>query len=372
MFVDATRGAAMGLVCLSHFGLFYFWNAGGLQAAHLIMHVALPATTVFMLVSGIVCGMLLAPGASGSHRLKDKLADRALFLLGPGHLMVRAGHWKVIAMAPASSHWLFATDVIGVSLILGIWIIPRTRSLTRAALGFLLFGASWIIYLAWSPHALYALLFKDFMFGEVQSGASGVIFPILPWLGFYFVALAFGEQVAAWREQSRDLARLLVLIGVPLVVVAVLLHLCRGLVPFNLQLLLSAGQKYPPGPTYLLFGSGFGVLLLATNAWLAKQGYFQRTLEFFALVGRNALVVFLVQYFVYYCGFLLLRLPISRLWPLYFGLSLVVNFGTAWLWERYFGSKYLTVGWPWRRRPLPATVSSNETAVRTAFEIAEK
>ena len=106
----------------------------------------------------------------------------------------------------------------------------------------------------------------------------------------------------------------------------------------------SAGQKYPPSAPYLLGSAALGCAVLAAAAWMEDRGLFPRAFALLALVGRNSLVVFVLQYFVYYVGFFLLRLPLSPLWPLYFGISILINVGCGWLWEKYVGNRYLTVG----------------------------
>ncbi|HYQ03522.1 MAG TPA: heparan-alpha-glucosaminide N-acetyltransferase domain-containing protein [Polyangiaceae bacterium] len=351
IFVDATRGLAMVLVCLSHFGLFYFGRGSAPRAAALTFHLALPATTTFMLVSGAMAGLLLTREGGRAETLKDKLVDRGLFLLGPGHLLLRLAHWKVIASSPASSHWLFVTDAIGACLVVGAYVVIKMRQQSRALAGLVLFAGCWVAYLSWWPTASASALLKDYLIGEEQNPAHGVIFPILPWLAFYLIATTLGEQLGVWRNRGKDLPRSLLLLAVPLLGLSAALHVTRRLWHNDqLRAMLSAGQKYPPGPSYLLFGSGIAVFLLAFISWLEGQGYLTRLITFLATAGRASLTLFVVQYVVYYWWFLSLQLPVSGLWPLYFGLSLAFNFGAAWLWDRYCGNRYLTVGWPWFRR----------------------
>jgi hypothetical protein len=117
----------------------------------------------------------------------------------------------------------------------------------------------------------------------------------------------------------------------------------RGAVALDL---LSAGQKYPPSPTFLLGSAGLGFAILAAAAWVEDRGLFRSAFAILALLGRASLVVFVGQYFVYYVGFFLLRLPMSPLWPIYFAVSVLINLACAWLWDAKFSNRFLTVGLP--------------------------
>ena len=354
LFVDATRGIAMAFVCLSHFGIFYLARSGMKAPADVIARLAVPATTTFMLVSGAVVGMLLSQRETSNAAMVEKLVDRGLFLLGPGHLLLRLAHWQVIAAAPPTSHWLYITDSIGVALIVAAELVPRTHGVLRQALGVALFAGCWMAYFDWKPHAAFAIILKDYFIGEEQSAKTGVIFPVLPWLAFYLVATSLGERIAMWRSRQLDMVPRFARLAAPLLLFALVLHRARqgvSLGPWSA--LAGIGQKYPPGLAYLMYGAGVALSMLGLIAWLEGKNYLSSVLRLFATVGRASLVVFVAQYFVYYCFFPWLELPASPLWPLYFAASLLVNLGIALTWERFLGNQYLTVGWSWlfgRRR----------------------
>jgi len=352
--VDATRGIAMAFVCLSHFGIFYLARSGMRGPADVIARVAIPATTTFMLVSGAVVGILLGQRETSNVATVEKLVDRGLFLLGPGHLLLRLAHWQVIAAAPPSSHWLYITDSIGVALIVAAELVPRTRSALRQALGVALFAGCWLAYFDWTPRASFAIMLKDYFIGEEQSAKTGVIFPVLPWLAFYLVATTLGERIALWRSRQLDMVPRFARLAAPLLLFALALHRARHGVSLGpWRVLAGIGQKYPPSLAYLMFGAGVALSTLGFVAWLESRNHLSSVLRLFATVGRASLVVFVAQYFVYYCFFPWLALPASRLWPLYFVASLLANLAIAVIWERFLGNKYLTVGWSWlfgRRR----------------------
>ncbi|MGC4093510.1 MAG: heparan-alpha-glucosaminide N-acetyltransferase domain-containing protein [Polyangiaceae bacterium] len=350
-FIDACRGFSMAFVCLSHFRLFYFADGRSPQVSNLIFHMVLPSTPTFMLISSVLVGVLSRELGERWPSLRDKLIDRGLFLLVPGHLLVRLGHWFIIRSAPPGSHWLLITDTIGVCLVAGTLSIGRLRRNTRLMAGAAIVALSWFAYLRWAPHGGYALLFKDYLIGEHQSAATGVVFPILPWLGYYLVGISLGEYISRWRQRYGRAAPHLLGLGLASMFAGVLLHGSgRVLHSSAWHALVSAGQKFPPGPGFLLFSSGCALLMVALLEGLEMRGYLTRLIGTFATLGRNSLVVFIVQFFVYYWGLHLFPLPYTPLWPLIFLGSLAFNLGIAWAWERYFGNRYLTVGFPWRRQ----------------------
>src|SRR5438270_798218 len=93
-YLDAIRGAAMLLVLVAHFGIFYFGTAGAYASARLCKVIGWPATPTFIILSGLTLGMLYRERGAQFPSLRLKLIDRALFLLVPGHLLILlAHHW---------------------------------------------------------------------------------------------------------------------------------------------------------------------------------------------------------------------------------------------------------------------------------------
>ena len=73
--IDVARGVAMLMVFLSHFSLHYLYAVAGpgwFKAQSLVTHIATPA---FVLVSGIMLGLLRASRGDFA-RMRDKLIDR--------------------------------------------------------------------------------------------------------------------------------------------------------------------------------------------------------------------------------------------------------------------------------------------------------
>jgi uncharacterized membrane protein len=343
-FVDAARGVAMLLVFESHFGLMYFIRAGAWKAQKIASYIALPSAPIFVLLSGLVLGVLASDRGGKFPAQRLRLVDRGLFLLLPAHIVIRCAHYWVDRGLGPNTRWVFMTDAIGVCLVLVPWVVRRIDGWARVLLGCALLAFAWWIYLTWHPTSPQGEFAKTVLVG--LENKDGAVFAFIPWMGAYVVATVAGERLSSWRRAGDPVVVRLFALGcacaLPSAVVHVFSH--RG-GPLALRI-LSAGQKYPPGPSFLLGSAAIGCMILAALAWIEDRRLFPRAFAVLTLLGRTSLVVFVAQYFVYYIGFYLLALPMSPLWPLYFTVSVLINLGCSWLWDRYAGNRYLTVGLP--------------------------
>ena len=198
--IDAVRGLAMLLVCFSHFGITYFATSGALSYANVSRLMGLPASAIFILLSGVTIGFLRQ--RSGERFIKQRLkcVDRGLFLLLPGHLIILAAHYWVGLRIGPGTHWVFITDAIGVCLIVGPYLISETSGGVRACIGVALITLSWWLYLNWYPVGGTAQVIKAILTG---AWSAGVVFPIMPWLGAFLIATPIGEQFALRQGKSR-------------------------------------------------------------------------------------------------------------------------------------------------------------------------
>ena len=103
-------------------------------------------------------------------------------------------------------------------------------------------------------------------------------------------------------------------------------------------------QKFPPGPVYLGFFGGAGLLLLAAILELDRRGEFPRVMNELRRVGRASLFAFIAQYALYVSLMGRLRLSYTPLWPLLFLFSLIILARGAAAWDRHDGNRFLTVG----------------------------
>jgi hypothetical protein len=346
----------MLLVFESHFALMYFIRAGAMRAQKIAMYIALPSAPIFVLLSGLVLGVLASDRGGKFPAQRIRLVDRGLFLLLPAHFVIRCAHYWVDRGMGPGARWLFMTDAIGVCLVIVPWIVRRIEGWGRVLLGVFLIAVAWWLFLVWHPRSSEGDFLKAMLVGvEHQKGA---VFAILPWAGAYLVATVAGERVAAWRRAGDPVVARLFALGCACAVPSAIAHVASHRNGPLALLILSFGQKYPPGPTFLLGSAALGCMILAALAWVEDHHFFPRAFAVLTLVGRTSLVVFVAQYFVYYIGFYLLALPMSPLWPFYFFVSVLINLGCSWLWDRYADNRYLTVGLPRlidAARPTPDT-----------------
>lgn len=346
LFIDATRGLAMMFVCLSHFGIGYFGRLREAHLEHLTSLVALPSTPTFIVLSGLLLGFLSVQSPASFPNLGLKLMDRGLFLLGPARALVMLAHFVIFRHI----RFFFITDTIGICLLLGPWTVANFSSAIRAALGLGLITFGWFIYLAWTPTSVSHGVLHSILVGDVPFKFGWLTFPLLPWVGAYLLATPIGEALARWRKQGDGFVFKLGALAALCMVAGAAMHFAgRGLHP-EVREILSAGQKYPPSPAFLLACGGGGLFATALMAWLEQRHLFSTILAGFATVGRSSLVVFVVQYFVYYALIYSLPLPATHLWPLFLAATLVFIFAVAVWWDRRVGNEYLTVGLPYLAR----------------------
>jgi hypothetical protein len=330
----------MLFVFVSHFGIAYFEALGNVRLASIASILALPSTPAFVVLSGLLIGFLSVRSPGSLPNLTVKLMDRGLFLLLPAHAIIVIAHLVIFGHA----RFVFITDAIGICILVGPWMVARFSSLARAVLGIGLMAFSWRIYLTWDPASSSGRWLHAVLFGDPPFKNGWLTFAILPWLGAYLVATPLGEALAKWRRAGQPF--ILRLGGVALAAIAAgaALHLLGRKASPGLHAFLSAGQKYPPSPAFVLTSGGLGLCGTASFAWIEERKLFPSLLAAVALLGRCSLVVFVLQYFVYYVVVYSLHLAWSPAWPAYLVASVAFIFGVAYWWDRHLGNEYLTVG----------------------------
>ncbi len=355
-FIDASRGLAMLFVFVSHFAIAYFDAWRDSRHGHIASLLALPSTPTFVLLSGLLVGFLSVQSSASFANLTVKLMDRGLFLLVPAHALIMIAHVVIFGHA----RFIFITDAIGVCILLGPWLITRMSPGGRFLLGVALIALSWRLYLTWSPVSASGRWVHSALLGDQPFANGWLTFPIIPWLGCYLLATPLGEALARWRRITGDgFIPRLAAVSICAIAVGVLLHGLSRHSAGGLHPLLSAGQKYPPSPSFMLTSGGLGLGVTAVMAWVEQRKLFPSLMAALARIGRCSLVVFLVQYFVYYVVVYSLRLPLSHWWPIYLAVSVAFIYGVAYGWDRYVGNEYLTVGLPYLIRAPSAEPASN-------------
>jgi hypothetical protein len=345
----------MLLVFLSHFIEACFHGAPGrLQAFKLITRIASPA---FVWISGVTLAVLHTKGADWFTRTRDKLIDRALFLLLVCHPVMVGAYLIKVPTWHDALRVVFITDTVAVCLLVGVHLIPRLASRPRVALGLALMLVSWALMVVWNPPVNgWAWRIKDTLVGDWRDHWTTYNFTPLPWLGFYLIASAAGT----WFVRSRDDGRLrrvrwlAAATGVGGVLAAqaiaagwrAIAHL-SALQGYAAPLaLLASTEKVPPMPGYFLRYGGLALIMFALVLAAQETSRGQRVLRWAALFGRCSVATFVLQYYVY-CGLVeVIPAPAERWLPATFVLTVILIWLLIRGWERANGNRLITVGYP--------------------------
>jgi uncharacterized membrane protein len=354
---DAARGTAMLFVLLSHFANEYFRSPDDEFLKDLLTEIGMVAMPTFVIISGTMQGYLSAVRQGDFARIKAKCVDRGLFYLVVGHLLISVAYWPRLGSLDRSFWAWYITDVLGLCLLYGPTLVQHVGARFRVLGSVLGFFACWAAVYYWGTSTEAGLDFKMLLVGLEPATTTGglwwYVFPILPWTCVYVGSTAIGERVGGLIARGRSdqveaFAKTLALSGlaISLSITAVWRAVrMTGLVgPDAARWLpwLSGGQKVPPGPVYLTFFGGVGlVLLYALIRWRSSPRW-RPLLSVVGLLGRASFFVFILQYFVYETLLYSLHMRYSWAWPLYFLLSVAVIVGSAYVWDRNSGNRLLS------------------------------
>src|SRR5436853_4238434 len=130
------------------------------------------------------------------------------------------------------------------------------------------------------------------------SRVDSLVFPIIPWFAAYLGATVLGEVIgrmyAADRQEEahRFLARAggaSLAIAATIDIVQMLMrrsHLAPRSIHGPAVSLFSIYEKFPPGPVYLGFFGGAGLVLMAVILEIDRLGLFPRVMNRLRQVGR--------------------------------------------------------------------------------------
>jgi uncharacterized membrane protein len=269
----------------------------------------------------------------------------------------------------------FMTDAVGVAVLVGLLLIDRSSPLARAIIGALLLALTWVLVFRWLPHKVFAEVGKELLVGAIPDRILAYSVPVLPWVGVYLAATAFGQHLGAlyargaarlveWRFLSAGLVAIAVGVGLRVVGWGFRGHIAMspltGMARF--EPMFSPSTKLPPGPTYVLFYGGLGLVLISALAFVDHRGYLRWLVDWLGTIGRSSLAIFIAQFYVYYTFLGLAHIPYSPAWPLLYVASLVAIGLFARWWDGRGLNSILTVRLPvvlswfdnWRRHPAAA------------------
>lgn len=357
--LDAARGIAMLLVCLAHFFDVHFVRSAALDGGFGV-GLALAgkvATPTFVLVSGILMGYQVE-AAAASSRFRMHTLDRALFLVTAGHLLIalsftpRWGAWRALMS-------VYITDTVALCVVVGLYAVPRINRNVRFVLGGLCAIGNCFVWRFWSTQDPVLLSIKSMLLGPPEGNDAILIFPILPWVGWYLV----GSAVGGWlndggschvSRKSRQLGVVgfgLMSLAIVIKAVIVLDTSITGMRPDpSWYALISPFQKYPPGPIYWLFMGGAAFMLVSVVFSPVLPSWIKSCVSFAEPIGQNSLVIFIVQFFLYFaaCDLFVPKgtaVPISGSIAAFLA-SLAGLWAVARLCQRHKVARFLTTGLP--------------------------
>ena len=130
----------MLLVFLSHFAQVFFGETSRGRIPNMFWRVGLMASPTFVIISGTLLGFLYAQSAEEFGPVQSNLIDRGLFLVTVGHALILGA----LLQYGHTARWLFMTDAIGISLIVGSLFVRRIGPSGRVVLGMMVYATSWL------------------------------------------------------------------------------------------------------------------------------------------------------------------------------------------------------------------------------------
>ena len=353
--IDAARGIAMLLVCLSHIRYHFEAMPEVYTALTLVTRAATPT---FLLLSGFVAAIVLAAGGA---RARIALIDRALCVLIVGHLLLNLEQVTQVDL----SQWLFGrvtvTDAIAVCLIMAAicWRVPAYALLL---LGTVFALISWPIAMSASVHNSAAEYLMTALFNIRSAHTSLVDAALVPYLGVFLIGMGLSTAMKEDVQQRRTTAlarRLFVTSAGSIAAVALsalLWHFFKDAINSSIaspelaatvRQTLDPRQKLPPSPGYLLFYSGVGLAIAGVCLSGRPRALVAPVVAWTAVLGRASLMAFVVQ------DWLLRFVPIvfgfddfqnSAFWICYLLLAVLTLHWLASRWDAARGNRFLTVG----------------------------
>lgn len=343
-----------------------------ISAIMLIGKIALPT---FVLVSGIMLGHQMEIRQRQLMILRGHLLDRALFLATIGHIIMALSMTAKSGFREAMIHG-YITDTLAFCVISGLFLIPHTSMRIRLALGILLCLGSWITWLSWSPTDPFLTPIRSTLIGPSSEANTIISNPLLPWLGLYLIGSSIGEWLGhfqpqnLWRAAKRLKTMSLVVLATAIGFKAGLM-LARDFAGWSLSnswyLHVSPYQKYPPGPFYLFLYGGVALLLISQMLNEQQPLWVKRVTTSLRPIGRNSLLVFLFQSFLYFTVFFILMKETELITPFvsltcFLPLSLLAVWGFAKLCDHFGAMRLLTTGVPLLLDTLPEFRKKNKGA----------
>jgi uncharacterized membrane protein len=362
--IDAARGLVMLFSCLAHFA--WWIHAAYPDASATLAGIGMVATPTFLMLSGAMAGMLCAAAGQERRDLKSQLFNRGLFLLTVGHLFIALAEAHLSGSLVRTIRGVTVVDEIGLCTLTAAFFVPQLANseicwkIARRAV--IVLCIVWMYNVFWLPANGSSLAFEQILIGgNIASGNFTAHTPVLQHLAIYAIGLPLGHFFASYvrREISlQTVASRLALIGALLASTAIVLRVARqffdhlpALHSAAMDLTLKLTEKTPPSPGYLLFFGGCALLLISTLFRLTvnTRRWIQASLEWLAVIGRASLLIFVLQYFLYWTLPDLLDIHPNKLAAGFFIANVLLIRLVAGAWGRLRGNRWMTFGIKLRR-----------------------
>jgi hypothetical protein len=313
------------------------------------------------MLSGAMVGMLCATAAKHGFDLKSQLFNRGLFLLTVGHLLVATSESHLSGRFWLTLRGVTVVDEIGLCTLVAAFFVPQlaerrfVANVARTAA--LVLAVSWMLNLFWLPaDPAVRGIEETLLGGNITMPNYTAHTPILQYLAIYCIGLPLGHFFATYvrREISmREVAVRLASLGASLIFAAIALRALRfgfdhvpALHGAEMDLTLKITEKTPPSPAYLLFFGGCGMLMIGAlfRLALSARTWIHASLEWLAVIGRASLLVFVLQYFLYWTLPDLLNIHPNALAGLLFIGNVLLIRWVAGAWGRVRGNRWMTFG----------------------------
>jgi uncharacterized membrane protein len=353
--VDAARGIAMILVCVSHVRGHFADSVPELYS--LLTAITRLATPTFLILSGFVAAYVLA-----THRSNARIAlfDRGLFVLVVGHFLLNLGDLRDVD----ATQWIIGrvtvTDAIGLCLMSAV-VLHKLPATALASLGAILAFLSWPIAMTLAIDSPIAGHVGAALF-DLRSEANPLIdAAIVPYLGLFLIGMALSKHsLEDLNSRNMDsVARRLAVRGLSAIGIVVFALASwfalksAGLTPTDpaaaelARLALDPRSKLPPGPSYLLFYGGGGLLLTAMCLIERPRALMRPLVQWASTLGRASLLCFVVQDWLLLLAPALFGFEDSTsvvFWLCYLCFALIVIHWLASRWDANGANRFLTFG----------------------------
>ena len=355
--IDAARGAVMLFSCLAHFA--WWLHAVYPDTSATLAAIGMVATPTFLLLSGAMVGMLSASAAQHGRDLK--LFNRGLFLLTVGHSLIALAESHLSGGFLRTLRGVTVVDEIGLCTLIAAFFIPQLSRgkfcVTVAKCAALLLLVAWMLNLCWLPSAPVSYEAAEVLVGgNIILADPTAHTPLLQYAAIYAIGLPLGHFFACdvRREVSvTDVATRLASVGALLVSVALAMRLARygldhlaTMHSLSMDITLKITGKTPPTPAYLLFFGGCGLMLIGASfrMYASASAAARWPLEWMAVIGRASLLIFVLQYFLFWTLPDLLNVHPTRFAPLLFIGNVLLVHAIAGAWGNLRGNRWLTFG----------------------------